>query len=220
MKKIRILFADDHQFITDSMKTLLAGVDDSVLEATAPDGDEALRMVKCLKPDIVISDMSMPGMNGIELTTAIGKLGVATSVLILTMYNQEDIIYSVIQAGAKGVITKQETTREMLLEAIRKIHSGEEYFSPEVSSTIMKSLVHQAKVPAGKELSKLPCLTSREKEILKLYVEGFTNQEIADKLFISIRTVETHKNNIMQKYNFRSTVEMVKFALRNKLVSI
>jgi DNA-binding NarL/FixJ family response regulator len=220
MGKIRVVFADDHHIITDSIRTLLAGSEDILLEAIASDGEEALMMVRNLKPDILISDIAMPKMNGIELTSAIASLGLSTRVLILTMYTQEDIIFSVIQAGARGVISKQETTREALIAAIRKIYDGEEYFSPGISGTIMKSLVHQARTPSAKELSRIPCLTTREKEILKLYVEGFTNQEIADRLFISIRTVETHKNNIMQKFNFKSSVEMVKFALRNNLVSI
>ena len=109
---------------------------------------------------------------------------------------------------------------EVLITAIKKVFVGEEYFSPGISGSIMKHLVSTAKHQGKREISRVPCLTKREKEILKLYVEGYTNQEIADKLYISIRTVETHKNNIMQKFNFKSSVEMVKFALRNNLVTI
>jgi len=192
-------------------------VEDIELLAVASDGDKALSMVKSLNPDVLITDISMPCVNGIELTSRIQELGLGTRVLVLTMYTQGDLVYSAINAGAKGVISKQETTASILVEAIHKVYSGEEYFSPAISATVMKSLVSKAH-QHQKEPSKVPCLTTREKEILKLFVEGFSNQEIADRLFISIRTVETHKNNIMQKFNFKSSVEMVKFALVNNLV--
>ena len=220
MKKIRVIFADDHQIITDSMETMLHGEDEILLSGTAPDGRQALKKVLEEKPDILVTDISMPLLNGIELTARIKELNLDTKVLILTMYTQDDLIYSAISSGAKGILSKQETTREILLEAIKTIYDGKEYFSPGISSTIMKSLVTNAKNQSHNEQHKIPSLTSREKEILKLYIEGFTNQEIADKLFISIRTVETHKNNIMQKFNFKSSVEMVKFALRNNLHTI
>jgi len=220
MEKISVIFADDHQIITNGMQTMIEGVEDISLVGVASDGNEALKMVKSLRPDVLITDISMPCLNGIELTTSILELGLPTRVLVLTMYTQGDLVYSAINAGAKGVISKQETNRTILLNAIRLVHSGEEYFSPGISATVMKSLVTNAQSQHLREDSKLPCLTGREKEILKLFVEGFSNQEIADRLFISIRTVETHKNNIMQKFNFKSSVEMVKFALVNNLVLI
>lgn len=218
MKKITVIFADDHQIITNGMQTMIQDVGEIELLGVASDGEKALNMVKSLNPDVLITDISMPCVNGIELTSKIQELGLETKVLVLTMYTQGDLVYSAINAGAKGVISKQETTGAILVEAINKVYSGEEYFSPAISATVMKSLVSKANHQHQKEPSKVPCLTTREKEILKLFVEGFSNQEIADKLFISIRTVETHKNNIMQKFNFKSSVEMVKFALVNNLV--
>ena len=159
-------------------------------------------------------------MNGIELTAEIARISPETRVLVLTMYTFEDFIYSVIRAGAKGVLSKQDTSREVLLEAVQRVSGDEVYFSPSISRIMMNSLVENTRNSSGNEPGRVPALTSREKEILRLYVEGFTNQEIADKLSISNRTVETHKSNIMQKFNFKSTVEMVKFAIRNNLVSL
>jgi DNA-binding NarL/FixJ family response regulator len=217
MERIKDIVADDHQIITDGIQTMLLGEEDIEIAGVASDGREALRMACDEKADVIITDRSMPGLNGIELTRCITEQSLSTKVLILPMYTQDDLVFSAIRAGARGLISKQETTREVLINAIRKVYSGEEYFSPGISGSIMKSLVENAKSQSGREMSKIPCLSSREKEILRLYVEGFSNQEIADKLFISIRTVETHKSNIMHKFNFKISVEMVKFALRNNL---
>jgi len=134
------------------------------------------------------------------------------------MFNNEEYIVSAIQAGAKGYLPKQDSTTEILLEAIRTIAGGEEFYSPSISKIVVKSFVNNIKSSGVGEIAKKHQLTAREKEILKLYVEGCTNSEIAEKLNLSVFTVKTHKNNIMQKYNFKSTVEMIKFALRNNIV--
>ncbi|HZY24950.1 MAG TPA: response regulator transcription factor, partial [Bacteroidales bacterium] len=139
-------------------------------------------------------------------------------VLILSMFNNEEYIVSAIQAGAKGYLPKQDSTTEILLEAIRTISNGDEYYSPSISKIVLKSFIKNAKNLSIGDAAKKHQLTSREKEILKLYVEGCTNNEIAEKLNLSVFTIKTHKNNIMQKYNFKSTVEMIKFALRNNIV--
>ena len=134
------------------------------------------------------------------------------------MFNNEEYIFSAIQAGAKGYLPKQDSTTEILLEAIRTISNGDEFYSPSISKIVLKSFFKNVKNTSVGDVSKKHQLTSREKEILKLYVEGYTNNEIAEKLSLSVFTIKTHKNNIMQKYNFKSTVEMIKFALRNNIV--
>ncbi len=220
MEKIKILLVDDHQIILDGVKTMLvdeAGID---FIGCASSGSKALEMIKLKSPDIVISDISMPDMTGIELTSKIIELELPVKVLILSMYTTDDYIYNAIKAGARGILPKQDTNKEMLLEAIRTINDGEEYYAPNISINIMKSYVSKIKRLNPQDRSKNYSLTLREKEILKLYVEGFSNQEVAQKLNISIRTVETHKNNIMQKFDFKSTVEMVKFALKNNIVTL
>lgn len=219
MNRIKVLLVDDHQIILDGVKTMLLDEEDIEFIGCASDGIKALQIIKSHAPDVVISDISMPDMTGIELTSKIVEMNGPSKVLILSMYTTDDYIYNAIKAGAKGILPKQDTNKEMLLEAIRTISEGEEYYSPNISRNLMKSYVSKIKNVNSADKSKNYSLTLREKEILKLYVEGFSNQEVADKLNISIRTVETHKNNIMQKFDFKSTVEMVKFALKNNIVS-
>ncbi len=218
MNRIKILLVDDHQIILDGVKTMITDEADIDFVGSAPSGKRALEMLGTTLPDIVISDISMPDMTGIELTDRIQELNSNIKVLILSMYTTEDYIYNAIKAGAKGILPKQDTNKEMLLEAIRTIYAGEEYFAPNISKNLMKSYLTGVKKGTNPENIKKYSLTQREKEILKLYVEGFSNMQVADKLNISSRTVETHKNNIMQKFEFKSTIEMVKFALKNNLV--
>jgi two-component system, NarL family, response regulator NreC len=218
MNVIKILLLDDHQIVRDGLKQMLAGEEDLQVIGSLDNGCEALRFVQSHRPDFVIADLSMPGMNGIEFTKKALALDPNIKVLILTMFVDEDYLISAIQAGAKGYLPKQDSTTAILLEAIRKIASGQEYYSPSVSKTLMDNYIANIKNGAASESVRKVVLTAREKEVLKLYVEGSTNSEIAEKLCISEHTVKTHKNNIMLKYNFKSPVEMIKFALRNKLV--
>jgi len=218
MKKIKVLLVDDHQIIRDGVKTMIIDEEDIEFVGCAENGKKALEMIKFQLPDLVISDISMPDMTGIELTAKIREMNYDTKVLILSMYTTDDYIFNAIQAGAKGILPKQDTTKEMLMEAIRVIFSGSEYYAPSISKKLMSSFLSGIKKGNQTENATKYTLTQREKEILKLYVEGYTNQEVATKLNISVRTVETHKNNIMLKFEFKSTVEMVKFALKNNIV--
>ncbi len=219
MSKIKILLVDDHQIILDGIKLMLEGEANFDICGMAEDGKQAFALAKELLPDIIITDISMPHLTGIQLIEQIKKNNLPAKVIILSMYASEDYVCSAIKAGANAYLTKQNTKKSEIIEAIYTVLNGEEYFSPDVSKVIMKNYVEHAKKGSSYEL-KTTTLTSREKEILKLYAEGFSNQEIADKLSISNRTVDAHKNNIMQKFNFKSTVEMVKFAIRNNLVDI
>jgi DNA-binding NarL/FixJ family response regulator len=218
MARTRILIVDDHQIVRDGIRRILDDENDIELIGSIGSGKEALGFIKCNQPDIVIADLSMPNMTGIELTEKLTSLYPDIKVLILSMFNNEEYIKSAIQAGAKGYLPKQDSTTEILLEAIRTIANGEEFYSPSISKLVMKSFVHNVKSANASDIAKKQQLTTREKEILKLYVEGYTNNEIAEKLNLSVYTIKTHKNNIMQKYNFKSTVEMIKFALRNNIV--
>lgn len=217
--KIKVLLVDDHQIILYGVKTMLNDEEDIDFIGCASNGVKALEIIKTSLPDVVITDISMPDMTGIELTAIITESNIPVNVLILSMYTSEDYICNAIKAGAKGILPKQDTNKDMLLNAIRTIYAGEEYYAPSVSKNLLKSYISNVK-KINSDKAKKYSLTTREKEILKLYVEGFSNQEVAEKLNISIRTVETHKNNIMQKFEFKSTVEMVKFALKNNIVTI
>src|SRR3989339_712575 len=218
MKKIKILLVDDHQIVREGLQKMIADESDLELCGSLGNAKEALEFIKKNTLDIIIADLSMPGMSGIEFTQKSLQLYPDIKILILSMFNNEDYIFSAVKAGAKGYLPKQDSTTDILLEAIRTIYSGEEYFSPSISKIVMKSYILNAKQTGISDLAKKNTLTAREKEILKLYVEGFSNNEIAEKLHISDRTVKTHKNNIMLKYNFKSTVEMIKFAIRTNIV--
>jgi two-component system response regulator NreC len=164
-------------------------------------------------------DISLPGISGIEITKKICNEYPGINVLILSMYNNEEFIFNSLKAGARGYLPKN-TSRDELLEAIYIINRGEEFFGESISKIMLKSYIKRAINEDQPEDKTHAILTSREIEILKLYVEGLINKEISDKLAISIRTVETHKNHIMRKLGLKSTVELVKFAIRNKIAEI
>lgn len=220
MNKIKVLIVDDHQIIRDGVKNMIADEEDIAFMGCASTGFKALEMAREINPDVIISDISMPDMSGIELAEALAKENHKAVVLILSMYTTDDYVYNAIRAGARGILPKQDTSRELLLEGIRALYAGEEFYSPAVSKNLLRAHLQSIKKPGPSEKSAPQSLTLREKEILKLYVEGYSNAEVADKLNISIRTVETHKNNIMQKFAFKSTVEMVKFAIKNNIVPL
>ena len=218
MNKLKILLVDDHQIVRDGINKILSGEKDFEIIGSLNNGLEALDFIKLNMPDIILADLSMPNISGIELTEKMTLNYPEVKVLILSMFTNEDYIFNAIKAGAKGYLPKQDSTLDILIQAIRTIANGEEYYSPSISKIVMKLYVDSAKNSGLSNIAKKVQLTIREKEILKLFVDGHTNNEIADILNISIHTVKTHKNNIMLKYNFKSTVEMIKFAIRNKIV--
>lgn len=218
MAKIRIILVDDHHIVRDGIKALISGAAEIEIIGEASSGHELFEIMKNRATDVVVMDISMPDMSGIELTRIITQDYRPTKVLILSMYKSEDYISNSIKAGAKGYLPKN-TTRRELIEAIKAVHSGEEYFSDEVSKIIMKSYYRQTKHTDESEKKEVN-LTKRELEILKLFAEGYINKEIAEKLYISIRTVESHKNHIMQKLEMKTTVDLVKYAIKKGIISI
>jgi len=219
MEKIKIILVDDHQLVRDGIKALLSGNDDIGIIGEASDGKELFTKLETLHPDILIMDISLPGMSGIEITKKICMDRPEIKVLILSMYNNEEFIFNSLKAGAKGYLPKT-TSRNEMLEAIYTINNGEEFFGEAIRKIMLRSYVKRATDDEKPEDKSSEQLTAREIEILKLYVEGLINKEISDKLDISIRTVETHKNHIMRKLGLRSTVEMVKYAIKNKIAEI
>ena len=218
MKQIKIILADDHQIVRDGIKALLEKEDYIKIIDEAADGKELLEKIKQHKPDIVLMDISMPEISGIEATKILSTQEPDIKVLILSMFLNEDFILDAIKAGAKGYLPKN-TTKVELIEAIHTINSGNDFFSQKVSSVIINSYVKKEKNEDGKKIITKN-LTSREIEILKLFAEGYTNKEIADNLFISIRTVESHKSHIMKKFNVKNTVQLIKLALKNKIIEL
>lgn len=219
MPNIKIMLVDDHQIVRDGIKALLESLENVQVIGEASNAKELLEKLKNCKPDIIVTDISMPDISGIELTKIINEKEEFSGikVLILSMFTNEDFIFNAIKAGANGYLPKN-TTRRELFEAVNTIYNGDEYFSESISNIILKSYVKKAQ---NEELTeKKESLSVRETEILKHFAQGLSNQEIADKLFISIRTVESHKNHIMQKLELKSTVDLIKFAIKNKIVEL
>lgn len=219
MEKVRIILADDHQLVRSGIANLLNGETFLEIIGEASDAPECLNLIEQDPPDVAILDIAMPGMSGIELTRKICSQYPSVQVLILSMYTSEEFIFNAINAGARGYLPKN-TSRKELIDAIRAISKGEEYYAESISNVILKSYIKKAQSGPDDARNKENQLSKREMEVLRLFAEGFSNQEIADKLFISIRTVESHKNHIMQRLELKSSVDLVKFAIRNNMVNL
>jgi DNA-binding NarL/FixJ family response regulator len=213
----KVFLVDDHQIVRDGIRSLIEDARDIFIIGEAGDGEEMLLMLDSAQPDIILLDISLPGLNGIELIPVIKQKYPQIRILILSMYNADDYIFNAVRAGANGYLPKNSSKNE-LLEAIRQICDGNDYFGEEVHKIIVNSYINMAK--DDKSSDRKQQLSVRELEILKLFAEGHSNKQISDKLFISVRTVESHKNHIMQKFGFKSTVEMVKYAIKNKIIEL
>ncbi len=216
MEKIRIILVDDHQIIRDGIKALLAGFEEVRIIAEAGSAEECLQSLRFHQADLALVDISLPGISGLKLTEELSALYPAMKVLILSMHLNETYISTAFKAGALGYLAKN-TTRDELITAIREVASGNKYVGKEVSEVITQGYIRRAQ---AEDQPEDELLSKREIEILRLSAEGLGNKEISDKLFISVRTVESHKNHIMQKLNLKSPVEMVKFALKKGLINI
>lgn len=218
MDRIKIIIVDDHQIVRDGIKAMLANDASISIVAEASCGQTLEKSIVQESPDVVLMDISLPGKSGIELCKDLLKSHEHIKILILSMYMSEEFILSAIEAGAKGYLPKN-TSKSELISAIHALYNGDDYYSDEVSNIILKSYVNNIKQKqASQEIAET--LSKREIEILKMFAEGLTNQEIAEGLFISIRTVESHKNHIMQKLNIRTTVDLIKYAIRNNIVAL
>lgn len=212
MNPIRILLADDHALIRTGIRNLLEGRKDFAIVGEASDGEEVLRQVIALKPDIVIVDISMPKVSGIDATKHIKERFPDIRVLVLTMHENPEYVYQIFKSGASGYLLKN-TGKEELIEAIRAVSQGKKFVSPHVSEIMISEYIRKAN--ARDEGSEGTQLTKREREILELIARGMNNQQIADKLFISPRTVDTHRTNIMQKLNVHDAANLVRYALEH-----
>ena len=218
MKKTKVLVVDDHPLVRFGVINQLRSCEDFVVVGEAEDGEDAIAKTKALSPDLVIMDIFMPGINGIEATKLLKKKYPAIRVLILTGFENEDYVYQIIRSGAGGYVLKS-VEKEELIKAAQAVVKGEKFFSPGISKLIVDNFIRKAEgqklpVPAGDDT-----LTKREKEVLALVAEGLTNQQIADKLFISARTVDTHRTNIMQKLNIHDVANLVRYALEKGFVA-
>lgn len=212
-EKIKIILVDDHQMFRDGVKSVLCDEKNIDVIGEVGSGNDLFGLLKSKKPDLIITDISMPDTSGLEIAKYVSENYPDIKILILSMHSNEEFITKALNIGANGYLPK-DTSMAELLEAIHTIYKGENYFNKEISDTILKSLRNKPHENNGKSL------TNREKEIIKLVVDGLTNKEIADKLCISVRTVDSHKNNIMQKLNLKSSIELVKYAIKNNLANL
>ena len=213
--KIRVLLADDHTILRAGLRMMLNAQPDIEVIGEASSGREAVAITAHLAPDVVIMDISMPEMNGIEATRQIKKQFPDVRVLILTMHENEGYLFQSLRAGASGYMMKEAADTE-LIQAIRTVQAGRFYLSPIAQSMMVGDYLQR--VHAGEEKDSYNDLTEREREILVLVAEGLTNNQIAEKLIISPKTVDTHRTHVMDKLNLHSRAELVKYAMRRGLL--
>lgn len=213
---IRILLADDHQMIREGIKALLRKNCEILICGEAETGQEALDLLADQPADLVLMDINMPEMNGIETTKAIQKAHPNTKVLALTMHEDDSHIISMLEAGASGYLLKTADLKT-LEEAIEQVHAGETFFPPEVAQAVLQRHVKQKQT--SNNWGNL-ALTKREKEVLQLIAGGLTNPEIAEKLFISKRTVDAHRRNLLEKLEAKNTAGLIMYAVKQGLVDI
>jgi two-component system response regulator NreC len=214
MSKIRILIADDHSIVREGVRMILDGQEDFEVIGEASTGRQALEEARRLKPDVVVMDISMPDMTGIEATTKIRTELPQTQVMGLTMHEDESYVFELLKAGAAGYVLKR-AAAEDLVTAVRAAHQGEAFLYPTVAKLVVQDYLQRA---TAQDQAALDGLTGREREVLTLIAEGLTNQEIAGRLYISIKTVQTHRAHIMEKLNLHDRTELVRYAIRKGLI--
>lgn len=219
MKKVKILLVDDHVILRTGIIALLNTEKDFVVVGEGGNGEEAIELSGKLSPDILIIDLTMPGLSGIDAIPIIRKKFPALKILVLSMHETEEYIFRILKLGAHGYVVKN-AGREEICRAIRTVMEGEKFFSPQVSQLMLNSYVRRASPGSSDAEMTDQSLTKREIEVLGLIGAGFNNQQIADSLFISARTVETHRTNIMQKLDIHDTANLVKFAIEKGISPI
>jgi DNA-binding NarL/FixJ family response regulator len=210
---VSVMLADDHAVVRDGLRALLEGGNDLQVIAVAGNGREAVAEALRLRPDIVIMDIAMPELDGVEATRRIVERCPETRVLILSMYLSAEHIYRALQAGAQGYVLK-ESAGEEVVDAIRALRAGKRYLSHRITETVIDDYLRE-----GTNVSPLDSLSLRERDVLQLVVEGRTNAAIAQALSLSPKTVETYRARIMKKLKVKDTVELVKFSMRHGLIS-
>ncbi len=217
MAKIRILVTDDHAIVRDGIRALLALTGDVEVIGEATNGREALEMVRELVPEVVLMDIAMPLMDGLEATRRIRKEFPGTRVIVLTQYEDREYVLRVIEAGASGFISKTAASSD-LVSAIRSVHRGDSFLSPSVARHLVEDY-QQSTATRGNQ-DPYEQLTDREREVLKLVAEGYSTQEIADMLVVSPKTVDGHKTNLMAKLDIHNRTDLVKYALRRGIITV
>ena len=212
---IRVMIADDHNMFVEGVESILYGIDNIQVVAKCYTGLEVFEKLATTPADVILLDINLPGMNGIEVCQKLNKEYPDVKVLALSMHNEESYVTEILKYGAQGYILKN-TGKKELIHAIETIQNGQSYFSEEVTETIMKSLVNQ-RTGNKKSAAVAPKISRREKDVLELIVREHTTQEIADTLFISLKTVESHRRSLLTKLGVRNTAGLVRVAIENQL---
>jgi DNA-binding NarL/FixJ family response regulator len=216
--RIRVVIVDDHAVLRQALRMLLENQAEVEVVGDASNGREAVEVCEKLHPDVVLMDMVMPGLNGLEATRQIRRRLPKAKVLILTGYMEDEQILAALRAGASGYVVKKSDVQELLL-GIQSVHRGNTYFSSAISDgDAVQDYLWQAKKPESKAGYDL--LTSREREVLQLIAEGYSNQKIAGELFISVKTVEAHKAHIMSKLHAQNRTDLIRYAIRKGIVGL
>jgi len=214
--KMKILLADDHDIVRAGLKSLLERQHDVDIVGEAADGRQVVRMAEELNPSIIVMDIAMPRLNGIDAAAQILRHNADTKIIILSMYADEEFLVRALTAGVKGYLLK-DAVQEDLLRAVRAVATGRSFFSPAIAQALAEDYVRQLQHKGLEDSYQL--LTEREREILHLLAEGKSNKEVAAILNVSPYTVETHRTHLMQKLNLHNTAEIVLYAVRKKIVS-
>jgi len=213
---IRVLLADDHGVVRKGLRFLLSQDPGVEIAGEAEDGREAVRLAAELQPTVVIIDIAMPLLNGLDAAAQICKTNPRTAVIILSMYSDEEFLIRALTAGAKGYLLKDSAEADVL-RAVRAVANGRTYFSPAIATTLLEDYMRRLQQEGLQDRYDL--LTDREKEVLQLLAEGRSNKEVASLLGLSVHTVDTHRTNFMQKLNLHNTAEIVMYAMRKKIIS-
>jgi DNA-binding NarL/FixJ family response regulator len=213
---IKVLLADDHGVVRKGLRFLIEQEEGLAVCGEAADGREAVRLARELEPNVVVMDIAMPQLNGIDATAQIVRALPSTGVLILSMHGDESYLLRALEAGARGYLLK-DTAEEDLVRAIRVVASGKPFFSPAISQTLLEDYIRTLQQRGQQDSYSL--LTDREREILQLLAEGRSNKDVAALLDLSVYTVETHRTRIMQKLNLHNTAELVLYAVRKKIIA-
>ncbi|HTX35220.1 MAG TPA: response regulator transcription factor [Bryobacteraceae bacterium] len=216
---IRILLADDHRILRDGLRSLLAQEPDMQVVGEASDGEQVVKLARELQPDMVIMDVVMPVIDGVEATRQIRMAVPAAKVIALSMHSDRRFVSEMVRAGALGYLVKDSAFEE-LSQAVRTVIANRPYFSAVITGLLVEDFVRQASAPERPPTGPLDLLTAREREVLRLLAEGKRVKEIAFELKISAKTVESHRQNIMDKLEIHSTIELTRYALREGLSSI
>ncbi len=216
MRKIRIVLADDHKLMRSGLRVLLEQQQDFTVVGEASDGREAVALVNSQKPDVLVMDIGMPNLNGIEAAGQITEGHPEISIVMLSMHSDESYVLRALKAGAKGYLLKDSAETE-LIRAVRSVAEGKSFFSPAVSKVLLDDYVRKLKRSGSEDPYDL--LTPREREVLQLIVEGKSNKDVAQLLNLSVYTVETHRSNIMEKLNLHGVPELILYAFRKGNIS-